>query len=179
METLNQMMLGLKISSTHIDQWSSSLHMDRLANHFKSTDHSSQLFSLSRGQRVQAKGESSFDIDMVNTFLSLFLAKGKLTLACKLFEIFSDTGANPVSYTYNSILSSFVKKGYFNEGWGVLSEMGEKVCPTDIATYNVIIQGLGKMGRADIESSVMDKLMKQGGYLDVVMYNTLINAHNS
>ncbi|PRQ58667.1 putative tetratricopeptide-like helical domain-containing protein [Rosa chinensis] len=163
-------------SSTDIDQWSSSPHMDHLANQLKSTDHASQLFSLSRGQRVQAKGESTFDIDMVNTFLSLFLAKGKLSIACKLFEIFSDAGANPVSYTYNSILSSFVKKGYFNEAWGVLSEMGEKVCPTDIATYNMIIQGLGKMGRADLASSVLDKLMKQGGYLDVVMYNTLINA---
>lgn len=32
------------------------------------------------------------------------------------------------------------------------------------------------MGRADLASSVLDKLIKQGGYLDVVMYNTLINA---
>lgn len=72
---------------------------------------------------------------MVNTFLSLFLAKGKLSIACKLFEIFSDIGENPMSYTYNSMMSSFVKKGYFNETWGVLNEMGEKVCPTDIATY--------------------------------------------
>ncbi|KAB2627607.1 pentatricopeptide repeat-containing protein [Pyrus ussuriensis x Pyrus communis] len=134
--------------STDTDQWSSSPHMDQLANQLKSTDHSSRLFSLSRGQRVQVKGESTFDIDMVNTFLSLFLAKGKLSIACKLFEIFSDLGENPV----------------------------KKVCPTDIATYNVIIQGLGKMGRADLASSVLDKLIKQGGYLDVVMYNTLINA---
>ncbi|XP_050384461.1 pentatricopeptide repeat-containing protein At4g01570 [Argentina anserina] len=163
-------------SSSPIDLWSSSPHMDQLANQITSTDQSSQQFTLSRGQRVQAKGESTFDIDMVNTFLSLFLAKGKLSIACKLFEIFSDTGANPVSYTYNSIMSSFVKKGYFNEAWGVLSEMGEKVCPTDIATYNMIIQGLGKMGRADLASSVLDKLMKQGGYLDVVMYNTLISV---
>ncbi|KAM1594642.1 hypothetical protein ACFX15_000953 [Malus domestica] len=150
--------------------------MDQLANQLKSTDHSSQLFALPRGQRVQAKGESTFDIDKVNTFLSLFLAKGMLSIACKLFEIFSELGENPVSYTYNSMMSSFVKKHYFNEAWGVLNEMGEKVCPTDIATYNVIIQGLGKMGRADLASSVLDKLIKQGGYLEVVMYNTLINA---
>lgn len=163
-------------SSADTDQWSSSPYMDQLANQVNSTDHSSQLFSLSRGQRVQAKGVGSFDIDMVNTFLSIFLAKGKLSLACKLFEIFSDMGAKPRSYTYNSMMSSFVKKGYFNEAWGVLNEMGEKVCPADIATYNVIIQGLGKMGRADLASSVLDKLMKQGGYLDIVMYNTLINA---
>ncbi|KAM1069062.1 hypothetical protein TB1_001036 [Malus domestica] len=162
--------------STDTGQWSSSPHMDQLANQLKSTNHSSQLFSLSRGQRVQAKGENTFDIDMVNTFLSLFLAKGKLSIACKLFEIFSDLGENPVSYTYNSMMSSFVKKGYFNEAWGVLNEMGERVCPTDIATYNVIIQGLGKMGRADLASSVLDKLIEEGGYLDVVMYNTLINA---
>ncbi|KAK3194471.1 hypothetical protein Dsin_025781 [Dipteronia sinensis] len=159
-----------------IDQWSSSPYMDKLANQVNSDDHSSQLFSLSRGQRVQEKGMDSFDIDMINTFLSIFLAKGKLNLACKLFEIFSDMGVNPVSYTYNSMMSSFVKKGYFNQAWGILSEMGENVCPADIATYNVIIQGLGKMGRADLASSVLDKLMKQGGYLDVVMYNTLINA---
>ncbi|KAI5598981.1 hypothetical protein BDE02_02G167600 [Populus trichocarpa] len=110
--------------------------------------------------QVQAKGAGSFDIDMVNTFLSIFLAKGKLSLACKLFEIFTDMGVDPVSYTYNSIMSSFVKKG----------------CPPDIATYNLVIQGLGKMGRADLASSVLDKLMKQGGYLDIVMYNTLIDA---
>ncbi|XP_021618968.2 pentatricopeptide repeat-containing protein At4g01570 [Manihot esculenta] len=158
------------------DQWSSSPYMDHLANQVQSNNLSSQLFSLSRGQRVQEKGIDSFDIDMVNTFLSIFLAKGKLSLACKLFEIFSDIGVNPVSYTYNSIMSSFVKKGYFNEAWDVLNEMGEKFCPADIATYNMIIQGLGKMGRADLAISVLDKLMKQGGYLDTVMYNTLINT---
>ncbi|KAJ0052538.1 hypothetical protein Pint_00707 [Pistacia integerrima] len=163
-------------SSMDMDQWSLSPYMDRLADQLKSDCHSSQLFSLSRSQRVQDKGVGSFDIDMVNTFLSIFLAKGKLNLACKLFEIFSDMGVNPVTYTYNSMMSSFVKKGYFNQAWGVLNEMGENVCPTDIATYNVIIQGLGKVGRADLASAVLDKLMKQGGYLDIVMYNTLINA---
>ncbi|RXI07560.1 hypothetical protein DVH24_005333 [Malus domestica] len=72
--------------STDADQWSSSPHMDELANQLKSADHSSQLFSLSRGLRVQAKGESTFDIDMVNTLLSLFLAKGKLSIACNCFR---------------------------------------------------------------------------------------------
>lgn len=160
----------------HEDQWSSSPYMDQLASQLKSIDVSSQLLSLSRGQRVQAKGIDSFDIDMVNTYLSIFLAKGKLSLACKLFEIFSNMGVDPVIYTYNSMMTAFVKKGYFNEAWGVFHEMGEKVCPPDIATYNVIIQGLGKMGRADLASAVLDMLMKQGGYLDIVMYNTLINA---
>lgn len=162
---------------TNIDEWSSSPHMDKLADQVKSDCHSSQLFSLARGLRVQGKGMGTFDIDMVNTFLSIFLAKGKLNLACKLFEIFTDMGVDPVNYTYNSMMSSFVKKGYFNQAWGVLNEMGEKFCPTDIATYNVVIQGLGKMGRADLASTILDKLMKQGGgYLDVVMYNTLINV---
>ncbi|XVF33052.1 hypothetical protein REPUB_Repub17cG0135100 [Reevesia pubescens] len=167
---------GQEMLAIETDQWSSSPYMDQLANQVKSTEHSSQLFSLNRGQRVQEKGISSFDVDMVNTFLSIFLAKGKLSLACKLFEIFTDMGVDPVDYTYNSIMSSFVKKGYINEAWGVLNEMDEKLCPADIATYNLIIQGLGKMGRADIASSVLDKLMEQGGYLDIVMYNTLINA---
>ncbi|KAK8630866.1 hypothetical protein V6N13_079637 [Hibiscus sabdariffa] len=167
---------GQKMSFIETDQWSSSPYMDQLANQVKSTEHASRLFSLIRGQRVQEKGIGSFDVDMVNTFLSIFLARGKLSLACKLFEIFTDMGVNPVSYTYNSIMSSFVKKGYINEAWGVLNEMDEKVCPTDIATYNLIIQGLGKTGRADIASSVLEKLTKQGGYLDIVMYNTLINV---
>ncbi|EXC13626.1 hypothetical protein L484_019583 [Morus notabilis] len=162
--------------SSDIDQWSSSPYMDQLTNQVLSNGRSSQLFSLSRGRRVQAKGGDSFDIDMVNTFLSIFLAKGKLSLACKLFEIFTDMGVNPVSYTYNSMMTSFVKKGYFDEAWNILGEMGEKVCPADIATYNVIIQSLGKMGRADLASAVLDKLIEQGGYLDLVMYNTLINA---
>ncbi|XVE73590.1 hypothetical protein DITRI_Ditri11bG0130900 [Diplodiscus trichospermus] len=165
-----------EMSSTETDQWSSSPYMDQLANQVRPTEQSSLLFSLSKGQRVKEKGIGSFDVDMVNTFLSIFLAKGKLSLACKLFEIFTDMGVDPVSYTYNSIMSAFVKKGYINEAWGVLNEMDEKVCPADIATYNMIIQGLGKMGRADIASSVVDQLMKQGGYLDLVMYNTLINA---
>ncbi|KAE8660550.1 Pentatricopeptide repeat-containing protein [Hibiscus syriacus] len=163
-----------EMSFIESDQWSSSPYMDQLAN--QATEHSSWLFSLRRGQRVKEKGIGYFDVDMVNTFLSIFLAKGKLSLACKLFEVFTDMGVNPVSYTYNSIMSSFVKKGYINEAWSVLNEMDEKVCPADIATYNLIIQGLGKTGRADIANSVLEKLMKQGGYLDIVMYNTLINA---
>ncbi|KAF8407390.1 hypothetical protein HHK36_006521 [Tetracentron sinense] len=165
-----------KNSSTYTDQWSSSPYMDQLADEVKSTNRSYRLFSVSRGKRVQEKGIDSFDIDMVNTYLSIFLAKGKLSLACKLFDIFTDMSVDPVSYTYNSMMSSFVKKGYFSEAWDVLHEMGEKLCPADIATYNVIIQGLGKMGRADLASAILDQLMQQGGYLDIVMYNTLINA---
>uniref|UniRef100_A0A803NUM2 Pentatricopeptide repeat-containing protein n=1 Tax=Cannabis sativa TaxID=3483 RepID=A0A803NUM2_CANSA len=159
-----------------VDQWSSSPYMDHLTDQVLSNDLFSQLFSLSRGKRVQSKEAAPFDINMVNTFLSIFLAKGNLSLACKLFEIFTDMGVNPVSYTYNSLMTSFVKKGYFDEAWDILNEMGEKVCPADIATYNLIIQGLGKMGRADLASAVLEKLIEQGGYLDVVMYNTLINA---
>lgn len=163
-------------SIVDVDPWSSSPYMDMLAEQVASRKHLSSLFFLSRAKRVEEKGIDSFDIDMVNTYLSIFLAKGKLSLACKLFEIFSDMGVNPVSYTYNSLLSSFVKKGYFNEAWGVLQEMDEKVCHADIATYNMIIQGLGKLGRADLANAVLEKLLKQGGYLDIVMYNTLINA---
>lgn len=164
-------------SASHdTDQWSSSPYMDLLANQVTSNDRILKTFSPSRGKRVQVKGVESFDIDMVNTYLSMFLAKGKLSLACKLYEMFTDMGVNPVGYTYNAMMSSFVKKGYFNEAWGVLHEMGEHVCPPDIGTYNVIIQGLGKMGNADLVNAVWDKLAKQGGYLDIVMYNTLINA---
>lgn len=165
-----------KIEDEEGDEWSLSPHMDKLANQVKSSGYASQLFTPTPGQRVQQKGSDSFDIDMVNTFLSIFLAKGKLSLACKLFEIFTEAGVDPVSYTYNSIMSSFVKKGYFNEAWAIITEMGEKLCPADIATYNMIIQGLGKIGRADLASAILDRLLKQGGYLDIVMYNTLINA---
>lgn len=154
------------------DHWSSSPYMDMLAN----LGIPSSLFPLSRSRRVEAKGIDSFDNDMVNTYLSIFIAKGKLSLACKLFEIFSSMGVDPVGYTYNSMMSSFVKKGYVSECWGVLDAMKESLCPSDIATYNVIIQGLGKLGRADLASAVLDKLLEQGGYLDIVMYNTLINA---
>ncbi|KAL9234307.1 hypothetical protein vseg_009192 [Gypsophila vaccaria] len=163
-----------------VDEWSSSPHMDHLANvaelNSKSDAHLFKWFSSSKGKRVQGKGMDSFDIDMVNTYMSILLAKGKLSIACKLFEIFTDMGADAVSYTYNSIMSFFVKKGYFDQTWGVLSEMGSNLCPADVATYNIIIQSLGKMGRADVASSILDKLMKEGGYLDIVMYNTLINA---
>ncbi|XP_072066653.1 pentatricopeptide repeat-containing protein At4g01570-like [Arachis hypogaea] len=160
-------------SGNKFDEWSSSPHLDKLAKSLLST---SQLFTPSRAQRVQEKGPDSFDIDMVNTFLSIFLAKGKLSLACKLFEIFTDAGVDPVSYTFNSMMSSFVKRGYFTEALAILNQMGENLCPTDIATYNMIIQSLGKMGRADLTSAILDRLLKQGGYLDVDMYNTLINV---
>ena len=51
--------------------------MDQLANQVKSTEHSSQFFSLIRRQRVQEKGIGSFFVDMVNSFLSIFLSMGK------------------------------------------------------------------------------------------------------
>ncbi|CAH9072982.1 unnamed protein product [Cuscuta epithymum] len=169
---------GAYTGDDKIDPWSSSPYVDFLASQTIPNILSPHLFTLSRGKRVADKDPNSFDMDMVNTFLSIFLAKGKLSLACKLLEIFTDVGGmDAVSYTYNSMMSSFVKKGYFNEAWGVLLQMREKVCPEDIATYNVIIQGLGKMGRADLASDILDRLMnKGGGYLDNVMYNTLINV---
>lgn len=155
------------------DPWSSSPYMDHLADQ---SNRPKPLFALARGQRVEAKPDS-FDVDMMNTFLSIYLSKGDLSLACKLFEIFNEMGVTDLtSYTYNSMMSSFVKKGYFKTARGVLDQMGESFCAADIATYNVIIQGLGKMGRADLASAVLDRLTKQGGYLDIVMYNTLINA---
>ncbi|XP_068650769.1 pentatricopeptide repeat-containing protein At4g01570 [Aristolochia californica] len=157
------------------DGWSLSPYVDQLADKIQYGS-SSRFFSLRKGQRVQGMGVESFDIDMVNTYMAIFLSKGKLSVACKLFEIFTSMGKEPVSYTYNSLMSSFIKKGYFNEAWGALCEMGEKLCPTDIATYNMIIQGLGKMGRADLASAVLDQLIKRGGYLDIVMYNTLIHV---
>ncbi|KAJ0265145.1 Pentatricopeptide repeat-containing protein [Hirschfeldia incana] len=155
------------------DPWSSSPYMDRLA---RQVNQPKPLFALARGQRMEAKPDS-FDVDMMNTFLSIYLSKGDLSLACKLFEIFNDMGVtNLTSYTYNSMMSSFVKKGYYKTARGVLDQMGDNFCAADIATYNVIIQGLGEMGRADLASAVLDRLTEQGGYLDIVMYNTLINA---
>ncbi|KAJ0536363.1 putative tetratricopeptide-like helical domain superfamily [Helianthus annuus] len=159
-------------SKEAIDPWSSSPYMDHLADEAKLQR---QLLVSSRGKRVQEKGVDSFDINMVNTYLSLYLTKGKLSLACKLFDIFNDLGVDPVNYTYNSLMSSLVKKGYLNEAYGVLSEMGEKVRSADVATYNVIFQALGKMGRADLAGAVLRKLT-EGGFLDMVMYNTLISV---
>ncbi|XP_071731573.1 pentatricopeptide repeat-containing protein At4g01570 [Rutidosis leptorrhynchoides] len=155
-----------------VDPWSTSPYMDHLAKESKSQ---SQLLRPTRGKRVQEKGADSFDINMMNTYLSVYLTKGKLSLACKLFEIFTDLGVDPVNYTYNSLMSSLVKKGYLNEAYGVLSEMGDKVSTADVATFNVIIQALGKMGRADLAGTVLRKLTV-GGFLDLVMYNSLINV---
>ncbi|CAA6673702.1 unnamed protein product [Spirodela intermedia] len=158
------------------EEWSSSPTMDKLASRTEAMEGFSS-FTVRRGRRVhQRGGAKAFDIDMVNTYLSIFLAEGKLSVACKLFEIFTELGRAPVSYTYNSLMSSFIKKGYFDAAWGLLQEMGGKLCPADIATYNLILQGLGRMGRADLASAVLDQLKKKGGFLDVVMYNTLIHA---
>ncbi|KAF5954798.1 hypothetical protein HYC85_007654 [Camellia sinensis] len=157
--------------SSDTDPWSSSPYMDRLANQVNSNDHSIQTFSLSRGRRVQVKCVDSFDIDMVNTYLSIFLAKGKLSLACKLFEIFTNMGVNPVSYTYNSMMSSFVKRGYFNEAWGVLHEMGENGGYLDIVMYNTLINALGKAGRID-EASKLFEQMRTNDILDICIYST-------
>lgn len=159
-------------SKEAVDPWSSSPYMDHLADKAKSQ---SKLLVSSRGKRVEEKGVDLFDINMVNTYLSIYLTKGKLSLACKLFAIFTDLGVDPVNYTYNSLMSSLVKKGYLNEAYGVVSEMGEKFSVADVATYNVIFQALGKMGRADLASDVLRKLT-DGGFVDMVMYNTLINV---
>jgi pentatricopeptide repeat protein len=160
------------------DEWSPSPYLDKLAESTVSIVNFDSAFMHPGGKRVHGLGDKTFDVDMVNTYLSIFLSKGKLSIACKLFELFAalhrEEGAN--SYTYNSFMSSFVKKGYLREAWAVLHEMGDKLCPRDIATYNVIIQGLGKLGRAEVASSVLTQLSKKGGYLDIVMYNTLINA---
>ncbi|KFK30692.1 hypothetical protein AALP_AA6G015300 [Arabis alpina] len=155
-----------EVTPIEVDPWSSSPYMGQLADQ---SNRPKPLFALARGQRVEAKPES-FDVDMMNTFLSIYLSKGDLSLACKLFEIFNEMGVTDLtSYTYNSMMSSFVKKGYFQTARGVLDQMGENFCEADIATYNIIIQGLGKMGRADLASAVLDRLTTQGGYLDIII----------
>lgn len=156
------------------DDWSLSPHLDHLAKHADSLN-SSAVFTMHRGQRVQGMGAKTFDADMVNTYLSIFLAKGKLSVACKLFEIFTNLGNKGTSYTYNSLMTSFVKKGYLKQVWAILHERGGQLCPNDVATYNLIIQGLGQMGKAEVASTIIDRLSKKGLYMDIVMYNTLIN----
>ncbi|CAD6214243.1 unnamed protein product [Miscanthus lutarioriparius] len=156
------------------DDWSLSPHLDHLAKHADSLN-SSAVFTMHRGQRVQGMGAKTFDADMVNTYLSIFLAKGKLSVACKLFEIFTNLGNKGTSYTYNSLMTSFVKKGYLKQVWAILHEKGGQLCPNDVATYNLIIQGLGQMGKAEVASTIIDRLSKKGLYMDIVMYNTLIN----
>ncbi|XP_066328999.1 pentatricopeptide repeat-containing protein At4g01570-like [Miscanthus floridulus] len=156
------------------DDWSLSPHLDHLAKHADSLN-SSAVFTMHRGQRVQGMGAKTFDADMVNTYLSIFLAKGKLSVACKLFEIFTNLGNKGTSYTYNSLMTSFVKKGYLKQVWAILHERDGQLCPNDVATYNLIIQGLGQMGKAEVASTIIDRLSKKGLYMDIVMYNTLIN----
>ena len=80
------------------------------------------------GQRVQEKGPDSFDIDMVNTFfVYIFLAKGKLAwlASCLRIEIFSEASVDSMSD--NSMMSSFVRKGYFTKASAILIQMGEKL----------------------------------------------------
>ncbi|EER93573.1 hypothetical protein BDA96_01G121100 [Sorghum bicolor] len=156
------------------DDWSLSPHLDHLAKHADSLN-GSAVFTMHRGQRVQGMGAKTFDADMINTYLSIFLAKGKLSVACKLFEIFTNLGNKGTSYTYNSLMTSFVKKGYLKQVWAILHERGGQLCPNDVATYNLIIQGLGQMGKAEVASTIIDRLSKKGVYMDIVMYNTLIN----
>jgi pentatricopeptide repeat protein len=156
------------------DDWTLSPHLDHLAKHADSLN-SSVVFTMHRGQRVEGMGPKTFDADMINTYLSIFLAKGKLSVACKLFEIFTNLGNKGTSYTYNSLMTSFVKKGYLKQVWAVLHERGGQLCPNDVATYNLIIQGLGLMGKADVARTIIDRLSKKGVYMDIVMYNTLIS----
>ncbi|KAL5217011.1 hypothetical protein ABZP36_017695 [Zizania latifolia] len=156
------------------DDWSLSPHLDRLAK-YPDRLNNSAIFTMHIGQRVQGMGAKTFDADMVNTYMSIFLAKGKLSVACKLFEIFTSLGKKGTSYTYNSLMTSFVKKGYLKQVWAILHERGGQLCPNDIATYNLIIQGLGQMGKAEVAGSIIAELSKKGVYMDIVMYNTLIN----
>ncbi|XP_078446287.1 tetratricopeptide repeat (TPR)-like superfamily protein [Wolffia australiana] len=151
--------------------WSPSPTMDKLvekAHRLK--------FSARKGKRVEGRGGKNFDLDMVNTHLRIFLAEGKLSGACKLFEILTEGDRQPGSYTYNAMASSFFKKGYLRLAWGVLQEMEDRACNTDVATYNLILQGLGKVGKGELVCEVVEQMKKKGGFLDIVMYNTLIHV---
>ncbi|KAK1307699.1 Pentatricopeptide repeat-containing protein [Acorus calamus] len=156
------------------DEWSSSPHMDHLAG--EASEGRPQAFIARRGRRVADGGGRSFDADMINTYVSIFISKGKLNVACKLFEVFTGTGSEAMGYAYNALMSSFVKQGSFAEAWGVLKHMGERLCPADIATYSVVVHGLGKLGEVDLAKAVVEQLTKRGGYVDVVMHNTMIRA---
>ncbi|KAL8250495.1 hypothetical protein R6Q59_034188 [Mikania micrantha] len=127
---------------------------------------------------VEEMESGGFVVDLVaitHLLLTIYLTKGMLSLACRLLDIFTHLGVNPMNYTYNSLMSSLVKRGYLNETYGVLSEMGENLISSDVATYNVIFQVPGKMGQTDLAGAVLRKLTEEG-FFDMVMYNTLITV---
>ncbi|XP_047330990.1 pentatricopeptide repeat-containing protein At4g01570-like [Impatiens glandulifera] len=141
-----------------------------------------QMISLKRkSKRIQSRHVTEhvsecYYINMVNVYLSAYLAKGDMSLACQLFVKSREMGLNPITYTYNSIISCLVDNGYFDEAWDVLHKMDKNLCNADVATYNMIIHGLGKMGRVDLLNQFLNSYKDGGGYLDHIMYNTLINA---
>ncbi|RXI09087.1 hypothetical protein DVH24_023231 [Malus domestica] len=70
---------------------------------------------------------------MVNTFLSLFLAKGKLSVACKLFEIF----------TFNAL----GKASRIDEVNKLFEQMKSSGINPDVVTFNTLIEVHSKAGR--------------------------------
>ncbi|XP_057860829.2 pentatricopeptide repeat-containing protein At4g01570 isoform X1 [Cryptomeria japonica] len=133
-------------------------------------------FLALKGRRIQGRGMDSFNIDMFNTYMSVFSEQGKVKTAFRLFRNMIENGSEPETYTYNTLLTVFVKKGYFGEAWGLFLEMGRKSSFADVATYNIIIDSLGKNGEKDMSHAVLQAMLRKGGYLDIVMYNTLINT---
>ncbi|KAL4389738.1 hypothetical protein AHAS_Ahas03G0075100 [Arachis hypogaea] len=161
---------------------------DRLMRHVRESDLVLSVLKWKAGMEASLKNPKSKRKDYSPMFpskgdfsdvLSFITNAQDVTLDSQHGSDFQDkesSGVDPVCYTFNSMMSSFVKRGYFTEALAILNQMGENLCPTDIATYNMIIQSLGRMGRADLASAVLDRLLKQGGYLDVDMYNTIINV---
>ncbi|KAE7999261.1 hypothetical protein FH972_003712 [Carpinus fangiana] len=84
--------------------------------------------------------------------------RGKLSLACKLFENFSDMGVDDEADLATAVLDKLIKGigGYL-----------------DIVMYNTLINALGKAGRIEEVNKLFEQMKTSGINPDFVTFNAL------
>ncbi|KAE8705972.1 Pentatricopeptide repeat-containing protein [Hibiscus syriacus] len=102
--------------------------------------------------------------------------RGEVEKGRELMSEMSSKGVKPIVITYNTILNAYVKRKDFGVVYEVLRLMEEGVA-YDTATYTVLIEYVGKIGKHDEVEKLFDEMRERMVEIDVHLYTSMIHWH--
>ncbi|KAH0929350.1 hypothetical protein HID58_015077 [Brassica napus] len=88
-----------------------------------------------------------------------------------------EEGFEPDLVTYNTLVSSYCRRGRLKEGFYLYKIMYRRRVVPDLVTYTSLIKGLCKEGRVREAHQTFHRMVDRGIKADCVAYNTLVYAY--
>ncbi|XVF73042.1 hypothetical protein PTKIN_Ptkin12aG0169700 [Pterospermum kingtungense] len=96
--------------------------------------------ALEQGKQIHGyvlKFALESDLSVCNSLINMYSRNNRLELARIVFYLMDDHNLS----SWNSIISSYVTRGYLNEAWDLFKEMESSHIKPDIITWNCLLSG--------------------------------------